>query len=363
MIYGRGKRFYGGLVLVACDAARNFVRGKRARGSSSLWCPLALRWRRRRTRSEHVSTSHGVSGAQVFWFPQFHLHYATQRNDRTRSAGLVALTPGPQVSETRVVVDRHWTSIRSFVVTPRASRAERTSRQFHSTPSLRTTRSAALVNTPRSLLNSERSIQSPKTNRVYLTRRPFYLPERLRQWGDAGATNTQSSLRTSGHSITGMTGSRPRVSQLGRIPELARKGKQTEKQIPFVIHSQIWRQWLQIFGSRPSAPRDLISSNRKEHKYVPVQFDRAEELVWRRARRHALTENADPESRQEFSSSHEQPVLRSFQSQAAAHVPSFAQPAIQQITKLDPGVLDRLADDVIRRVEQRVRIERERRGL
>jgi hypothetical protein len=29
----------------------------------------------------------------------------------------------------------------------------------------------------------------------------------------------------------------------------------------------------------------------------------------------------------------------------------------------DPGVLDRLADDVIRRVERRVRIERERRGL
>ncbi|HEV8209501.1 MAG TPA: hypothetical protein VGP77_05245 [Vicinamibacterales bacterium] len=29
----------------------------------------------------------------------------------------------------------------------------------------------------------------------------------------------------------------------------------------------------------------------------------------------------------------------------------------------EPGVLDRLADDVIRRVERRVRIERERRGL
>jgi hypothetical protein len=33
------------------------------------------------------------------------------------------------------------------------------------------------------------------------------------------------------------------------------------------------------------------------------------------------------------------------------------------VTNLDPSLWDRLADDVIRRVERRVRIERERRGL
>jgi hypothetical protein len=33
------------------------------------------------------------------------------------------------------------------------------------------------------------------------------------------------------------------------------------------------------------------------------------------------------------------------------------------ITALDPALLDRLTDDVIRRVERRVRIERERRGV
>jgi hypothetical protein len=35
----------------------------------------------------------------------------------------------------------------------------------------------------------------------------------------------------------------------------------------------------------------------------------------------------------------------------------------QTVMKLDPALVDRLADDVIRRVERRVRIERERRGL
>ena len=33
------------------------------------------------------------------------------------------------------------------------------------------------------------------------------------------------------------------------------------------------------------------------------------------------------------------------------------------MTDLDPAFVDRLTDDVIRRVERRVRIERERRGL
>jgi len=33
------------------------------------------------------------------------------------------------------------------------------------------------------------------------------------------------------------------------------------------------------------------------------------------------------------------------------------------VADLDPALLDRLTDDVIRRVERHVRIERERRGL
>jgi hypothetical protein len=86
--------------------------------------------------------------------------------------------------------------------------------------------------------------------------------------------------------------------------------------------------------------------------------------VWRRVTG-PPTEIADSERRQEFSDSYERPSLRSFQSQeAAAHAPArFEQPAAQQITSLDPRLVDRLTDDVIRRVEQRVRIERERRGL
>jgi hypothetical protein len=48
---------------------------------------------------------------------------------------------------------------------------------------------------------------------------------------------------------------------------------------------------------------------------------------------------------------------------AVGVAPLHERPAAMQITKLDPAVLDRLTDDVIGRVEKRMRIERQRRGL
>lgn len=365
MIYGRGKWLYGALVLVAREAARHFafVREKSPRGGSGSWRPLALRWRRRRKQRENVSTSQAANGPRVFWFPQFHFHYATQRNDRTRRGRVVALPPGPEVSETRVVADRHWTSVRSGVITAPPSRADRTWRQFHSPQSSRPMRNAALINTPRSLLTNGRSILAPQASRMYRGLRPFHSSQSLRHRSDDGVTNTPRSLRTSRHSIVAAAGSRPRRFQFGRILERARAGKPRDERTPFVNHSQIWHHWLQSFGRRPTAPGDLFWSSRKESKPLPIQFDRTEEIVWHRVGRPS-TEVADHERGQDFSNSYEQPALRNFQSQQAARVPaSFEQPAVQQITKLDPSVLDRLTDDVIRRVEQRARIERERRGL
>lgn len=365
MIYGRGKWLYGALVLVARDAARHFafVRGKSPRGRGGSWRPLALRWRRRRKRRENVPTGHAATGSRVFLFPQFHFHYATQRHDRTRRDRVVALAPAPEVPNTRVVVDRHWTTVRAGAITPQASRTDRGLRPFHSPQSSRSRSDAGLINTARSLRTSGHSILAPQASRVYPVLRPFHSPRSLRHWSGASVTNTPRSLRTSGHSIVAPAASRARPLQFGRTLEVARAGTPREERRTFATHSQIWHHWLQIFGRRPPAPGDLFSSSRKENKPLPVQFDRPEELVWRRVGR-ASTEVADPERHQEFSNSYEQPALRSFQSREAAHLPaSFEQPAVQQITKLDPSVLDRLTDDVIRRVEQRVRIERERRGL
>jgi hypothetical protein len=51
---------------------------------------------------------------------------------------------------------------------------------------------------------------------------------------------------------------------------------------------------------------------------------------------------------------------------AAAAPRADAPPADRRapaVTSLDPVLVDRLTDDVIRRVERRIRIERERRGV
>jgi hypothetical protein len=67
----------------------------------------------------------------------------------------------------------------------------------------------------------------------------------------------------------------------------------------------------------------------------------------------------------ERSESFHGPPVRSIQSRQAppAVAPAIERAAAPQVAKLDPGLLDRLTDDVIRRVEQRMRIERQRRGL
>lgn len=365
MIYGRGKWLYGAFVLVARDAARHFafVRGKSPRGRGGSWGPLALRWRRRRKRRENVPTGHAATGPRVFWFPQFHFHYATHRNNRTRPDRVVALAPAPEVPETRVVVERHWTSVRAGTITPQASCTNRALRPFRSPQSSRPSSDAGLTSTLRPSRTSRHSIVAPSPSRVYRALRPFHSPHSSRHRSDAGLINTPRSLRTGGHSIVAPAASRARPLQFGRILEVARAGTPREERRPFATHSQIWHHWLQMFRMRQPAPGAGVSNSEHENKPLRVQFDRPEEFVWRRVT-HSLAEVADTERRQEFSNSYERPASGSFQSQEAAHVPvTFEQPAAPQITKLDPSLLDRLTEDVIRRVEQRARIERERRGL
>jgi hypothetical protein len=96
----------------------------------------------------------------------------------------------------------------------------------------------------------------------------------------------------------------------------------------------------------------------------PVRADRSPELVWRRARR--SPDDAPSEGRHpDLPSSSTRASARSVPTPAAANeAPGRAErAAATSVTNLDPALLDRLTDDVIRRVERRVRIERERRGL
>jgi hypothetical protein len=116
----------------------------------------------------------------------------------------------------------------------------------------------------------------------------------------------------------------------------------------------------QVFSPRLPA-RDtyapVIAPKRKQ-----IQFAFPEELVWRRVQPPStigadVRDSNTPEPNQRESAR----AIAETPAQPASSPPVRA--AQQQITKIDPGLLDRLTDDVIRRVEQRARIERQRRGI
>ena len=364
MIYRRGKWLYGAFVLVARDAARQFalVCGKHPRGRNASWRPLALRWRRRRKRHESTPMGKAAGGSQVFWFPQFHFHFATHKNERARRDRIVSRAPIPEASETRVVIDRDRTRVRDAAITQSASRGDRALRFFHSQQVYRSHREAGVTNPPQSSPAGGRSIVPPPSRRVFRSLRPFRSAQSLRSRNDAGVGNAPRSSGTGGDSIVSRAASRARPFQFVRILDVAHAGTTREERKNFATPSRIGHHWLQTFRARPPASGDLANIT-AARKPLPVQFSQAEELVWRRTTR-SLPHVAETEPRQEFSDSPERPAWRSSQSQEAARGPArFAPPAAQQITTLDPRLLDRLTDDVIRRVEQRVRIERERRGL
>jgi hypothetical protein len=130
----------------------------------------------------------------------------------------------------------------------------------------------------------------------------------------------------------------------------------------FQSHSQTSERWLQIFRVRQPTLDYSLPHRSPERKSRQITFSEPEELLWRRANRPA-TEVPKDEVHQVASDYFEPTAARTFQRSEAIDQSPVSERAPLQITKLDPGLLDRLTDDVIRRVEQRARIERQRRGL
>jgi hypothetical protein len=116
-----------------------------------------------------------------------------------------------------------------------------------------------------------------------------------------------------------------------------------------------WRVRQASDGTNGERPRSGVRVN---PAFRPV------EIAWRTAG--SVAANHDrPAPQRSFDAlmpaSHHQPA----QSVSILDAPASEskRPAVLQMSDLDATVVDRLTDDVIRRVERRVRIERERRGM
>jgi hypothetical protein len=141
-------------------------------------------------------------------------------------------------------------------------------------------------------------------------------------------------------------------------------GRRQERTPPLPERALIRQRRLQVSFLRAPATTVEVPRRGPERRPSHFQFGGPDELVWRRGRRPPIvvTESEPHQSRSE---PFQGPTVRSSPGQEAALAvaPAIERAAVAQVTKLDPGLLDRLTDDVIRRVERRIRIERERRGL
>lgn len=324
MKYGRGKWLYGTFLLVARDAAKRFAFGHGSgKGRSGSWHPLILRWRQRRKRQKELPTARAATSGSILWSPKFHFHYATYLGDRKwrdRASGSV---PATGVSETRIVLDHPWKQVRG----------------------------AELPRQP---------------HRAYRPLRPFHAGQGSRPKIVAGLSpSTGSSQPHVAHSTASPAAGRPPGTPFGTMPQVFRaRTKREERSQPFQTQSRIWEHRVQIFRARlPTHDGDRIPHRSPEPGAVRVKFDATEELVWRRAKR-PPTEVFGVEHQQATFDSFDRAAVSSFQSPEVHNSsPSSERAALLPITKLDPSLVDRLTDDVIRRVEQRARIERQRRGL
>jgi len=118
-----------------------------------------------------------------------------------------------------------------------------------------------------------------------------------------------------------------------------------------------------VLALRAPIRQSLAPSRSSDKKSTRIQFEAPEELVWRRTQP-PVTKFETGGRADVVAANRREPVHAAVEETAAQTAsPANTRAAPQQITKLDPALVDRLTDDVIRRVEQRARIERQRRGL
>jgi hypothetical protein len=294
-------------------AAKNFLRRFVRHGRSARpWSPEALRWRRARPRRN--AQMHRVGPPFVAqWFTQFHMHFAIaaasvrERAEKTRSIHHFAM----ERRSVRLIVDRPSAS--SVVILP-------------------------LPDRPRASLVHRIVVQRAHSHREMMLR--------------------QSTLHLSF-----------RRAERTTVTNLEFRQEPATRTTP---HAAIEARGKAHSPPRPIAPvppaiarahrKTLVRTAREPEARPQLPPIRTPELAWRKPER--SSPEAEPDRVSET-------AMRSF---AQRPDTSFSNPPPQTAWQtqsvasgrplaLDSATVDRLAEDVIRRVERHIRIERERRGV
>jgi len=324
MIFNPRQQFYRALFLRARHAARRFVTHRvNVRAREIGWRPIALRWRKRGKHLGNVIIRRAAGSIKFLSFPQSHFHFANyqiHRGSKNISRNSVLST---RVFDTRIIRELPEGKGEDSIRTSRVF----LDNHFH--------RSSGDLNQS---TRTSRDVQTPNWSNSKLTK----------------ADATQSQLQRPSKFLF----SRPAVTGLRPFSTKA------DGASPFRTQSRVQQHWRLMPGAQSRNEQNSRTDDRAQTRRSALQFYRAEELFWRRVSK-TTTEINECVRHLESIEPADRPSLRSTSNQPGAvdMARVMEQVAAMPITKLHPALIDRLANDVIRRVEQRVRIERERRGL
>jgi len=345
--------------LVACRAARRCVRclvNNRRRGS--IWHPIPLYWRSRR-RHVDIGVVTRVSRERAKWISRLHRHRGIRQSDHTpHGSARIPYGAITKLELQRIVHEHQWMMSRI-----RMNRAS--TQSCHCVPG----GAAQLVQ--RAEVNTPISMRSSTLPRTAL-RANIGIP---------------MSLHSGRLSIVGLRNSGEGNESYAQRVVLKRDGEIVWTEQELVTKSRLQRgkpirQWTMLH-------REPISPLVKSKTMFRRQATPNSKSAW-------LHDSQSSRSRLELAVHSEVPLLfrqqpgsmfhqelvlgasslsnRAMPPQGSTTNPSWgAQPmqlpgrtgraTVTQGETIDPTLLNRLTDDVIRRVEQRIRIERERRGL
>jgi hypothetical protein len=322
-------------------------------GRKSLWVPLVLRWRRRRTARREAVAARKSSPETPASLTHNYFYTVTHANGPHRRQPAVPVFPTTTIYRERVTPHRGWANsvtIQNTSISPRSSSSTTFTALSINRSRMMLQRTAVTRLTINRTAQRQHVRHRSSLNYVYRQTPPGLVVERTES-----RTYFQSPERLPGH--------QPRASLMKQLPPALRVATRREETPRFVKTQLRTREYQPlVLALRAPIPEPLVPARSSAQSSTRIQFDVAEELVWRRTQTPAtkfesgggadgLTARREPV----------RTVVEETPAQAATAATTRVTP--QQITKLDPALVDRLTDDVIRRVEQRARIERQRRGL
>jgi hypothetical protein len=317
------RRAHRGLRLPARLAAASFAAARRGGGPDRAPRPAALRWRRPPLRAAVARLAGTRPAARIPWSPHFHLYFGGVGESKRRVGA-------PSMRSDIVIGERVFMTLQRWDHTRTAThRTDRISERTRIAPGRVALASGGPPEArwPESMATR---LVAPTTPFLAFSRRPS-----LRLAAESTGRGRPRPTRVEPMVVTSAGALRWRAQD--RLAD-RRRGRRVR--------------------TTPAAAADT-----REALLPAVRARRPVPLVWRSA-------GPDP-SRPPASPGREMTASLPWPSPPGrvgplAVVPEGdrARPRVPvRAADLEPGVLDRLADDVIRRVERRARIERERRGL